>query len=445
MANTIATSLCLPRPYEGESLVGPGLAPVALFIAVISPIGEGPAVNTSLQLYQQSPNSGVWSGPFPLTSPMFTEGGVGSVVGCPNYLFALCEGTICASAFNQQGDAPEPTDWTDFVLIPMPLPVNPNNFISIDDFAVVSLIGEVLIVAIVEETPPEGGSSAMSLQSLLLPLASSDPTNFQAAFTQGGGWQTLPLRGGPEPFDPILAPTATALYTTSLTPTICAVVYDEGLNASRSWQSTDGVYWNETDLPTTWATAIAPAFPSATLLTPGYPDPGALKLIVFAANPGSVSGALPTLLSSTDGVTWSREALWVQDDLLPLGYTFYVSGATGFGPDGNLHVIALAQSNQQPLGGKILPCLISQSTTGYWNYQGPLPGAIPASAGLISSWDPDYWTEVGTPVAVGMGWCSTGNALQAALLTDQNRVFIVWQDPAGTWHWYPGLHGTGLP
>ena len=461
MGHRIATSLCWSAPFSDTAFPNIEVPdPVALYVAFLDPQGNP-------NVFQQMPGEGVWTGPFPLSAPLgiaFT-----SIAGVNNYFVALgSDGNLYAAVFYQVGailgdpnvqpvdSVPQVTDWSAFQALPPlgdPPVINSGGTVAINDFAVVPLSNAtngnysfaLLIVAAVNSTSQGvAGFYSYTLNMLaagatpkFLPIQNSPYWNPNSI---GVGVSALQVGGAS-------APALAVLYQgLNPNPTIVFIGVPplvDGTNATPiSWTSGDGVNWVQGNLETIISqSGFDPSIaPSTILLTLGNPYPTLQAILVTAGQ--------PQLFWSSDGSNW----LYFGDLMPPNSPSpgvvpgdvdnppTFNAVAAGFGNDGNLQVIGLGPD---VFYGSSAPFLVWQASNGAWAlypYDKYSDGYLSLVNGFL-----ELNNVVPTDLAVALGWCNGGRALQVLYLGSDSNVYVTWQDTFGGWHWYPGLSGNGLP
>jgi hypothetical protein len=223
--------------------------------------------------------------------------------------------------------------------------------------------------------------------------------------------------------------------------------------------------WTTTDQGMTFTPVNLGPVPANTYfcsvrLVNGNPDGTLQAILLTAPTPETEpeAGLLPyrvTLFWDSSGTasSWTFDAPAAFYDNPTVAMTAAAKGnvgnlqVIGIGPSGVPIPVPLPPNVAYPYWAYIAPVVESypnlfwQDTGGNWNsYNNP------------DSYGPGYgppWsTSLPTTqkrvcdVAISMG---PQNYLQVGYIGFDGNVYINWQDNGGTWHWYPGLNGTGLP
>ncbi|HTW47772.1 MAG TPA: hypothetical protein VMD92_07480 [Acidobacteriaceae bacterium] len=422
MAHQIAFNRCFATPLQGyDYVVGPPLpSPVALFLTWLDANGE-PSV------FQQT-TDGVWLPSQPLTAPGGT--GLASIVGVGNYLVALGQDQqLYAAYFSQAGDTPNVFGWSAFQ------PIFPTLFeyaqggdivnppVNFDDFSatlawfdgVVSLV-IVASAKSVSQTPVGPGDAGFFAYTVNLTATAGFTVN-------SGSWASVSQssQGG------VQSGQCPALAQTPNLQSIALLGTDAGVLAG--WSTSNGSDWLAAN--TADELLIGPGIDQIVLTQGASTQPLQAVILVFGK---------PLLCwdSSGNGSIWSYYG-----PLLPantINPPTWTTAAAGTGNAGNLQVVGIGPTvYPQPL-----PWLVWQSPAGAWS-PFPYDPNTGEYVDLASGFGPLGNGTYPADLAIGTGWSGNAPALQVGYLGQDGNIYITWQDSGGTWHWYPGLQGHGLP
>lgn len=436
MARKITTSLCWAQPL-GNLKVNPQ-SPVALFAAWLDNGG-------SLHVVQQS-TTGVWA--TVNNPPKLPSSGVAlkSLAGVPNYLVALgADGTINISTFTQA------SGWSQFITLPTPLATGniKNAPTTFDDFAAALTLISTDVVLVIVGTKQYTDLTDAGFYAFILDLTASsgaiDPT--------ASAWVS------------IAQASSNSLVTTASSPALINLsiqVNPEG-NLSSQGVSLLGAVGLTVGGPSPnpgligFTTVGSHSWQASTFgpIVPGgvQKNVWALGLVSDLVVTQGATGQANQAIAMNNGVpmlcydyppgtgkTWNTAygSLLPSNVQSPPYFTYGV--AAGIGNGGNLQVVIIGVSGADYPG---LPYLFWQDTSGNWSlFQfdsqtgGPF-GALNNGFTALNVFTQD--------LAIGMGWCEQGAALQVCYLGTDGKAYVSWQNPSGQWFWYAGLTGQGLP
>ena len=304
--------------------------------------------------------------------------------------------------------------WSEFSLLPN------NEDLYFADFAATNTLDDTVVIA--QATQANNGFYAYdSLRSSLSNM--TDPSLISGSESLTG---------------PAASVVFTVTYPSSGTQ-INEFIYVLGLTGNKTSVCSAMVGSPNNDGTITWTqiAAVPPlslySNPTAVVLVVGYPSPTLQAILLFATE-------IPYLVwySSSPGQFFGVPLLpsWVTYGFLPnnanYSTTAWSTAAAGVGWANNLQVVGLQIESTQPL-------LISQDTTGTWY---PLSASQPNNPPNQPTQLPGLLEPQFTDLAIGMG---PQGFLQVAYLAQDGSVFINFQDTYGSWGWYAGLTGTGLP
>jgi len=427
----------------------------SLFVAYLA---AGPG-NTNQLIALQQTQDGVWQAPVALGIPDNDVSGLNavppplkSVVGVENW-FIVLDGFGVLYAISPPGNPffnPANQRWSDYIELPMVSFPNEAPQVVVVDFAVASLEQQGIVVAAIDDNYQVwmwfGIPQTNPLQINGLPGAWPLTT----AWSQAGGAAL-----GKIGIDQIsVAYTAGSIVVLAITdetnpgnptpPTLqiwSQVPIFEGLYP---WNPDLGFVgfeeFNQAALPAggLFPALVGPNALSGGILASGNPN-GTLQAILLPSNAfGQPGGPILVWDSSGDGTAWS---LYINVHLLPanvINPPSFVSVAAGTGNAGYLQVVGLGHGVYPPS----LPYLIYQDDNGNWF---PFPYSNDGEYVDLANGFPGGGIYP-VDLAIGMGYGPNAQQyLQVAYLGSDGGIYLSYQDTNGTWHWYAGRNGAGLP
>jgi hypothetical protein len=341
---------------------------------------------------------------------------------------------LWASAiFSQAGNTPNVYGWTAFrPLLPTLFEyaqgsqiVNPP--VNFDDFSATlawfdGIVSLVIVASAnsVSQTPVGPGDAGFFAYTINLTASEGFTVDY-------GNWAVVSQssQGGVQSAQcPVLAQTP-SLQSVALLGTEGGILL--------GWYTSNGTNWSAaaTGGEIRLGAPLGPGIEQIVLTQGAYTQP--LQAVL-------VAGGKPNLCwdSSGNGSAWADYG-----PLLPantINPPTWITAAAGIGNAGNLQVVGIGPT----VYPQFLPWLIWQDTAGAWS-PFPFDPNTGEYTDLASGFG--YLGNAPYPVdlAIGTGWSGNAPALQVGYLGTDGNIYITWQDSAGTWHWYAGQQGNGLP